>query len=123
MRLKSRVVSNRIPRHRRIRKTISGTGEKPRLSVFRSHKHLEAQLVDDRKGQTLVSASTRDKDFKKKKTKGSGNAEAAKVLGEHLAAKAKAKGIAAVVFDRAGYLYHGRVKAFAEAARSGGLQF
>ena len=125
MKRKSKVVSNRIARHLRIRKALAGTPERPRLCVFRSHKHLEAQLVDDLKGQTLVSASTRDEDFRKKHSlkKGSGNSEAAKVLGEFLAQKAKTQGISRAVFDRAGYLYHGRVKAFADAARSGGLNF
>lgn len=126
MRRKSQIVSNRVARHSRIRKNISGSLEKPRLCVFRSHKHFEAQLIDDAKAHTLLSASTRDEDFLKKsaaKKKSLGNIEAAKVLGAHLAEKAKAKGIAKVVFDRAGYLYHGRVKAFADAARAGGLEF
>ena len=124
MRAKSLVVSNRLTRHLRIRKTISGTPERPRLCLFRSLKHLEAQLVDDSGSRTLLSASTKDKDFReKKKAKGGGNVNAAKSLGVLLAEKAKAKGITKVVFDRAGYLYHGRVKAFADAAREGGLEF
>jgi len=125
MRRKSKVISNRVQRHQRIRKTISGTGERPRLCVFRSLKNLEAQLIDDTVGITLVSASTRDTDFKEstQKVVYGGNVDAAKALGGFLAEKAKAKGVTRVVFDRAGYLYHGRVKAFADAARESGLQF
>ncbi len=125
MRRKSKIISNRVARHERIRKGISGTTERPRLCVFRSHKHFEAQLIDDGKGHTLLSASTRDEDFMKKegKKKSAGKTDIAKVLGGFLAEKAKAKGIAKVVFDRAGYLYHGRVKAFADAARAAGLEF
>lgn len=124
MKAKSHVVSNRVSRHQRIRKNMFGTSERPRLCIFRSLKHLEAQLVDDMSRKTILSASTRDKDFKSgNKIKTGGNVSAAKALGGFLADKAKAKGFASVVFDRAGYLYHGRVRAFAEAARERGLQF
>lgn len=125
MKRKSKVVSNRIQRHARIRKTITGTEERPRLCVFRSLQNLEAQLIDDMKGVTLVSASTRDTEFKEtnKKVSYGGNVAAAKALGGFLAEKAKKKGVTRAVFDRAGYLYHGRVKAFADAARESGLQF
>lgn len=125
MRPKNRVRTNRLSRHRRIRRVIHGTAERPRLCLFRSLKHLEAQLVDDVKVRTVVSSSTRDVDFRKshKGMVACGNIAAAKALGAHLAAKAKTNGILKVVFDRAGYLYHGRVRAFAEAARGEGLEF
>ena len=96
-----------------------GTPERPRLNVFRSETNIYAQVIDDTKGITLVSASSLEKDFKCDGTK----TDAAKKVGEVLAERAKAKGIDAVVFDRGGYLYHGRVKALAEGAREGGLQF
>ncbi|MFK7808763.1 MAG: 50S ribosomal protein L18 [Saprospiraceae bacterium] len=103
----------------RIRKKINGTADLPRLSVFRSNKEIYAQLIDDNEGVTLVSASSREDDISK-----SGNkTEQAKVVGKNLAEKAKAENIANVVFDRSGYLYHGRVKALAEGAREAGLQF
>lgn len=124
MKRKSKVVSNRVSRHQRIRNHIFGTTERPRLCVFRSHQNLEAQLIDDLAHKTLMSASTRDRDFREShKIEYCGNVEAAKALGGFLAGKAKAKGYEKVVFDRAGYLYHGRVKAFADAARENGLQF
>ena len=124
MQRKLRVISNRESRHRRIRKKIMGTLERPRLCVFRSQKHFEAQLIDDMGQKTLISASTRDKDFESKtKIKYGGNVKAAQSLGTIFAERAKAKGLAKAVFDRAGYLYHGRVKAFADAARENGLQF
>ncbi len=125
MKRKSKVISNRVQRHARIRKTIVGTEERPRLCVFRSLKNLEVQLIDDMKSITLVSASTRDTEFKEtnKKVSYGGNVEAAKALGAFFAGKAKKKGVTRAVFDRAGYLYHGRVKAFADAARESGLQF
>ena len=103
-----------------IRKKISGTTECPRLSVYRSLNHMYAQIVDDLHGVTLVSASTRDKDVSLSAT---GNADAAKAVGEALAKRAKEKGIEQVVFDRGGFLYHGRIKALADAAREAGLQF
>ncbi|HPW45364.1 MAG TPA: 50S ribosomal protein L18 [bacterium] len=106
-------------RRNRIRKKIHGTAEKPRLSVFRSAKHISAQLIDDDSGTTLVSAST----YQKNAPKGTGNCTSAKGIGEMIAERAKQKGIEAVVFDRGGYRYHGRVKALAEGARQKGLKF
>lgn len=103
----------------RIRGKISGTAERPRLSVFRSNKETYVQLIDDVAGVTLAAASTRDKDFTRTGTK----SEQGKSVGAILAQKAAAKGITSVVFDRGGYLYHGRVKAVAEGAREGGLKF
>lgn len=105
----------------RVRKKIFGTAMKPRLSVFRSTKHIYAQLIDDEKGVTLVAASTVDKEIREK-LEGKKN-ERAKVVGEALAARAKNKDLANIVFDRNGYRYHGRVKAVAEGAREGGLNF
>ena len=105
--------------HRRIRRKLAGSTERPRLAVFRSVAHIYAQVIDDTKGQTLVSASTVDKDGK---TKG-GNVAAAKAVGKKVAQKAKEKGITKVVFDRGGYPFHGRVKALADAAREAGLEF
>ena len=107
-------------RHERIRENLSGTSERPRLCVFRSNANIEAQIIDDTKGVTLVSATSLDKSFK---LKNGGNVEAAKVVGAELAKRAKKAKISTVVFDRGGYLYHGRVKALAEAAREGGLEF
>lgn len=109
----------RIKRHRRIRKNISGTAERPRLNVYRSLNHIYAQIIDDTKGVTLVSASSMDKEFNQY----GGNCEAAKAVGKAVAAKALEKGIKAVVFDRGGYVYHGRVASLAEGAREGGLDF
>lgn len=109
----------RKKRHARVRTKITGTTERPRLNVFRSNKHLFAQLIDDTQGVTIVSASTMDKDF----TGSTGNVEAAKLIGETIAKRAVEKNIKSVVFDRGGYLYHGRVKALAEAARENGLEF
>jgi large subunit ribosomal protein L18 len=105
--------------HRRIRRKLSGTAERPRLAVFRSVAHIYAQLIDDGAGRTLVSASSVDKGGK---TDG-GNVAAAKAIGKLVAERAKAKGIKAVVFDRGGYQYHGRIKALADAAREAGLEF
>ncbi len=105
--------------HRRIRKRLQGTAERPRLAVFRSVAHIYAQVIDDGAGKTLVSASSVDKAVK---TSG-GNVAAAKAIGKLVAERAKEKGITAVVFDRGGYHYHGRVKALAEAAREAGLEF
>ena len=107
-------------RHTRIRENLSGTSERPRLCVFRSNANIEAQIIDDVKGVTLVSASSLEKELN---LKNGGNVEAATKVGELLAKKAKKAKISKVVFDRGGYLYHGRVKALAEAAREGGLEF
>ena len=109
----------RLRRHRRVRGKVSGTAERPRLVVFRSNRGIEAQLVDDVEGRTLASASHLGL---KKSFKGSKTEQAAEV-GKLLAQNAKKAGVARVVFDRAGYLYHGRVKALADAAREGGLEF
>ena len=105
--------------HKRIRRKLAGTTERPRLAIFRSVAHIYAQVIDDSKGVTLVSASSVDKGAK---TNG-GNLAAAKAIGKLVAERAKEKGITRVVFDRGGYLYHGRVKALADAAREGGLEF
>ena len=107
--------------HARIRKKVLGTAERPRLSVYRSLNHIYVQLIDDLKGTTLVAASTNE-DAKQKKRTG-GNVASAKDVGKVLAERAQAKGISKVVFDRGGYIYHGRVKALADAARAAGLQF
>jgi large subunit ribosomal protein L18 len=109
-------------RHKRIRRQVSGTPDKPRLSVFRSNNHIVAQLIDDRSQQTLVAASTLEKEVKQEFA-ATGNCAAAAKVGELIAQRAIAKGCNQVVFDRGGNLYHGRVKALAEAARSGGLEF
>jgi large subunit ribosomal protein L18 len=105
--------------HRRIRRKLQGTAERPRLAVFRSVAHIYAQVIDDSKGNTLVSASSVDKGAR---TNG-GNLAAAKTIGKLVAERAKEKGIGKVVFDRGGYPYHGRVKALADAARAAGLEF
>lgn len=112
----------RIYRHQRIRKKVSGTPEYPRLCVHRSLKNFYAQVVDDTSGQVLLGMSTLEKTLRKD-LKSGGNVEAAFLLGSAFAAKAQKKGIKRVCFDRGGYLYHGRVKAFAEAARQGGMEF
>ncbi len=108
--------------HMRIRTQVSGQATSPRLNVFRSLKHIYAQVVDDTHGHTLVAASTRDTEVRKT-IKGGGNVAAAKVVGQLLAQRAIAKGIPGVVFDRGGYAYHGRIKALADAARAAGLKF
>ena len=110
----------RLARHERIRKDLKGTAERPRLNVFRSNANITAQIIDDEKGVTLVSASTLEKELK---IKHGGNVEAAKIIGAEIAKRAKKAKITKVVFDRGGYLYHGRVKALAEAARENGLEF
>ena len=112
----------RIKRHKRVRKSISGSSERPRLCIFRSLKHIYAQVIDDKEGITLVSLSTLDPEIKKRE-KYQGNMKAARVLGSLLAKKLEEKGIKKVVFDRGGYLYHGRVKAVAEGARKGKIVF
>jgi large subunit ribosomal protein L18 len=111
----------RSVRHLRIRAKVQGTPERPRLAVFRSLSHIYAQLIDDTAQRTMVSADSRVPELKGRIASG-GNVAAAKVVGELLAARAKARGIERVVFDRGGYQYHGRVKALAEGARAGGLQ-
>jgi len=108
--------------HLRIRSRVVGRPQTPRLNVFRSLGHIYAQIVDDTRGHTLVSASSRDKEVRKT-LKSGGNVAAAKTVGQVLAARAKAAGISRVVFDRGGYAYHGRVKALADAAREAGLEF
>lgn len=110
----------RLKRHLRVRKKIEGTTERPRLNIFRSAKHIYAQVIDDVKGVTLVSASTVEKESN---IENGGNIEAAKQIGTLIARRAKEKGVEKVVFDRSGYLYHGRVQALADAAREAGLDF
>lgn len=112
----------RIKRHKRVRKNISGSSERPRLCIFRSLRHIYAQVIDDRKGITLVSLSTLNPEIKAKE-KYQGNIKAAEMLGSLLAKKLEEQGINKVVFDRGGYLYHGRVKAVAESARKGKIVF
>ena len=111
--------ASREKRHLRVRKKVFGTVERPRLSVFKTEKNIYAQVIDDINGVTLVAASSLDKDFSAK----GGNKEGAKLVGEVVAKRAIEKGITEVVFDRGGYIYHGRVKELAEAAREAGLQF
>lgn len=109
----------RLKRHLRVRKKIQGTTERPRLNIFRSSKHIYAQIIDDVKGVTLVSASTVEKELEGN----GGNVDAARKVGELIAQRAKEQGVVQVVFDRGGYLYHGRVQALADAAREAGLEF
>ena len=111
--------AQRLHRHKRVRGKISGTPERPRLNLFRSNTNIYAQVIDDVNGVTLCAASSMDKDFEGF----GGNKEAAKKVGSAIAKKAADKGITEVVFDRGGYIYHGRVKELAEAAREGGLKF
>ena len=112
----------RKKRHERLRNKISGTAVRPRLAVFRSNNHIYAQVIDDDAQHTLCAASTVEKEIKSK-LENTANVDAAKIVGEALAKKALAKGIQTVIFDRGGYLYHGKVKALADAAREAGLQF
>lgn len=119
-RLSKNIVRRRI--HLRSRARLRGRPQAPRVNVYRSINHIYAQIVDDTRGQTLVSASSRDKEVRKT-LKSGGNVASAKVVGKVLAERARAAGITRVVFDRGGYAYHGRVKALADAAREGGLQF
>jgi large subunit ribosomal protein L18 len=112
----------RLKRHLRVRKKIQGTALRPRLNIFRSSKHMYAQLIDDVKGVTIAAASTQDKELKDGIGNG-GNAEAARKVGSLIAERAKQHGVEKVVFDRGGYLYHGRVQALADAAREAGLEF
>ena len=116
-----REIRDRI--HTRIRRKVSGTEARPRLAVFRSLKHITVQIIDDAKGHTLVAASSSEKKAGDLITGSGGNVAGAKEIGKLLAGRAKEKGIKAVVFDRGGYLYHGRVKALADAAREAGLEF
>ena len=109
----------RLKRHLRVRGKITGTPERPRLNVFRSAKHIYAQLIDDVNGVTLAAAGSNEKDFELN----GGNCEGARKVGQLIAERAAAKGITEVVFDRGGYIYHGRVKELAEGAREGGLKF
>ena len=109
----------RLRVHRRIRRRVAGTAERPRLTVYRSLTHIYAQVIDDRSGRTLVSASSNDKGA----SANGGNVGGAKEIGRLIAERAKEKGLTKVVFDRGGYLYHGRIKALAEAAREAGLEF
>ena len=109
----------RLRIHKRIRQRLSGTQERPRLAIFRSLNHIYAQVIDDQQGLTVAAAASTEKDVRGK----GGNVEGAKLIGKKVAERAKEKGITKVVFDRGGYLYHGRVKALAEAAREAGLEF
>jgi len=111
----------RVRRHRRVRKKVHGTATRPRLAIYRSNKHLTAQVIDDDAGRTVASASTLEADFRKKQS--GGNVAAATAVGALVAERAKQAGVSAVVFDRGGFLYHGRVAAIAEAARAAGLEF
>ena len=110
----------RARRHHRVRKNVNGTPERPRLAVFRSNKHITAQVIDDLTGRTLAAASTVEKDLRSGAT---GNKDAAAAVGTLVAQRAKAAGVEKVVFDRGGFLYHGRVAAVADAARAAGLEF
>ena len=111
--------AQRLKRHKRVRAKVFGTPERPRLNVFRSEKNIYAQVIDDTEGNTLVSASSLDKEIEGN----GGNKTAARAVGKLVAERCKAKGIDKVMFDRGGYLYHGRVKALAEGARKAGLEF
>ena len=119
MRTKKDTNKASLQRHKRVRAKISGTAMRPRLCVYRSNANITAQVIDDEQGVTLVSATTTEKDF----TEYGGNKEAARKIGKTIAERALAKGIEEVVFDRGGYLYHGRVQELAEGAREGGLKF
>ncbi len=120
--LTGKKVEGRNIRHLRIRQRVVGTPERPRLAVYRSLNHIYAQVIDDTSGRTLAAVDSRAPDFRQK-LKAGGNVAAAKIVGELVAQRAKARGISQVVFDRGGYQYHGRVKALAEAARAAGLTF
>lgn len=112
----------RLRRHRRVRKKVRGTADRPRLAVFRSNRHLVVQVIDDRAGSTLAAASTLDAAIRASGAK-TGNVEAARAVGALVAERAKAAGISRVVFDRGGHIYHGRIAAVADAARQAGLEF
>lgn len=109
--------------HLRLRARITGTAERPRLSVFKSSRYIYAQIIDDSTGTTLVAASSLESGLRDRLSDGTGNKAAAKVVGEAVAERAKEKGVAKVVFDRGGYVYHGKIKELADAARSRGLEF
>jgi len=115
--------ASRRKRHLRIRKKVFGSSERPRLAIFRSMNHIYAQIIDDQKGTTLAAASTLDTEIKGKVGGYGGNIAAAKEVGSAIAKRAQEKGIKAVIFDRGGHIYHGRVSALAEAAREAGLEF
>ncbi len=114
--------SARVKRHRRVRKHVSGTAERPRLAMYRSLHHISVQLVDDTAGRTLAAASTNEAELRAS-LQGGPTLSAASAVGKAIAARARDQGIESVIFDRGGYLYHGRVRALAEAAREGGLRF
>jgi large subunit ribosomal protein L18 len=116
----NRKQEGRARRHRRVRKRVTGTAERPRLAVFRSNKHISAQVIDDASGRTLAAASTLEKDLRSGST---GNKQAATTVGRLIGERAQAAGVTQVVFDRGGFLYHGRVAAVADAARDAGLDF
>ena len=118
--MSSRQTELRRIRHRRVRRKLSGTAERPRLAVFRSSRHMVAQVIDDSTGRTVAAASTVEPDLRSKAT---GNKDAAAAVGRLVAERAKAAGVSRVVFDRGGFLYHGRVAAVADAARGAGLEF
>ena len=119
---KERVLS-RMRRHRRVRRKIEGTAERPRLCVFRSTKHISAQIINDADQRTLITVSSLSKDVRDQADKAAKKSDVSTLVGKVIAEKAKAAGIESVAFDRGGYLYHGRVKALAEGAREGGLKF
>lgn len=112
----------RVKRHARIRKKVKGTENRPRLAVFKSNSYVYAQIINDKTGETIVSASSLEKEFRNK-FGGKLNVEVASVVGKTIGERAKAKGVNAVVFDRGGYIYHGRIKSLADAAREAGLEF
>ncbi len=124
MRLKYRkALTTRERRHRRVRARVSGSAQRPRLNVFRSSAHIYAQVIDDVQGHTLVSANDLEEAVREKAGEGANKAARAKAVGEVVAERAQAAGIGSVVFDRGGFLYHGRIKAVADGAREGGLKF
>jgi large subunit ribosomal protein L18 len=118
--MKKTILEGRDRRHRRVRKKVRGTAQRPRLAVFRSNKHIYAQVIDDVAGRTLASASTMETSARSGST---GTVDAAKAVGERIGARAKDAGVSTVVFDRGGFKYHGRVAAVADGARSAGLEF
>jgi large subunit ribosomal protein L18 len=124
MRLKfKRALNQRQRRHKRVRAKVSGTAQRPRLNVFRSSAHIYAQLIDDIAGHTLVAACDLEEEVKSRAGDGATKTARAKTVGQVVAERAKSAGVQSVVFDRGGFLYHGRVKAVAEGAREGGLEF